>query len=164
MNNIAHLAPPPLRASPCGGGGILLLPADSKQALRVSANNGNMTGWEHHTPATSVANSLKTSVPCPKMRVKRPHRAGLPSMKSSVPSSTCCARAASGGRCPAASPNGLPVYSCFRIWSEPREGGSLLGQALGLFPNQAKTYVFWNLYPCPSPPPRGRESFCGRFK
>ena len=102
--------------------------------------------------------------PLPEDARKKPHRAGLPSMKSSVPSSTCCARAASGGRCPAASPNGLPVYSCFRIWSEPREGGSLLGQALGLFPNQAKAYVFWNLYPCPSPPPRGREPFCGRFK
>ena len=38
--------------------------------------------------------------------------------------------------------------------------------SLDLFPNQAKAYVFWNLYPCPhpSPPPRGREPFCGRFK
>ena len=37
---------------------------------------------------------------------------------------------------------------------------------LDLFPNQAKAYVFWNLYPCPhpGPPPRGREPFCGRFK
>ena len=37
---------------------------------------------------------------------------------------------------------------------------------IDLFPNQAKAYVFWNLYPCPhpSPPPRGREPFCGRFK
>ena len=37
---------------------------------------------------------------------------------------------------------------------------------IDLFPNQAKAYVFWNLYPCPhpSPPLRGREPFCGRFK
>ena len=38
--------------------------------------------------------------------------------------------------------------------------------AVDLFPKQAKAYVFWNLYPCPhpSPPPRGREPLCGRFK
>ena len=37
--------------------------------------------------------------------------------------------------------------------------------ALDLFPNQAKVYVFSNLYPCPhpNPPPRGREPLCGRF-
>ena len=39
-------------------------------------------------------------------------------------------------------------------------------KTIDLFPNQAKAYVFWNLYPCPhpGPPPRGREPFCGRFK
>ena len=44
-------------------------------------------------------------------------------------------------------------------------GGKWKG-TIDLFPNQAKAYVFWNLYPCPhpGPPPRGREPFCGRFK
>ena len=40
-----------------------------------------------------------------------------------------------------------------------------LATLLDLFPNQAKVYVFSNLYPCPhpNPPPRGREPLCGRF-
>ena len=63
-------------------------------------------------------------------------------------------------------PKWTTAYFYFRIWSEPREGGSLLEQVLGLFPNHAKAYVFWNLNLCPhpGPPPRGREPFCGRFK
>ena len=43
--------------------------------------------------------------------------------------------------------------------------GQVQFYVLDLFPNQAKVYVFSNLYPCPhpNPPPRGREPLCGRF-